>query len=115
MSLRPSSIDDRIIKRPAELLPAPNLLDYEATCNAFTWAQAATWLDGLPGGAGLNIAHEAVDRHLLHGRAAKTAIRWIGKTGERRELSYAELPGPPTGSPMRSPAWACSRESACSS
>jgi acetyl-CoA synthetase len=91
MSHRPSPLADRIVKRPAELSPVPNLLDYEATCTAFTWAQAATWLDGLPGGAGLNIAHEAVDRHLLHGRGAKTAIRWLGKTGERRELSYTEL------------------------
>ena len=91
MSLRPSPLADRIVKRPAELSPVPNLLDYEATCSTFTWAQAATWLDGLPGGAGLNIAHEAVDRHLLHGRGAKTAIRWLGKTGERRELSYAQL------------------------
>ena len=91
MSPRPSPTADRIVKRPAELSPVPNLLDYESTCAAFTWAQAATWLDGLPGGAGLNIAHEAVDRHLLHGRGAKTAIRWLGKTGERRELSYAEL------------------------
>ena len=55
MSHRPSSLVDRIVKRPAELSPVPNLLDYEATCDAFTWAQAATWLDGLPGGAGLNI------------------------------------------------------------
>jgi acetyl-CoA synthetase len=80
----------RIVKRPAVLSPTPHLLDYEATCGAFTWARAATWLDGLPGG-GLNIAHEAVDRHLLHGRGEKIAIRWLGKTGERRELSYAEL------------------------
>jgi acetyl-CoA synthetase len=91
MSHRPSPLADRIVKRPAELRPAPNLLDYEAACGAFTWAQAATWLDGLPGGAGLNIAHEAVDRHLFHGRGAKTAICWLGKTGDRRELSYTEL------------------------
>jgi acetyl-CoA synthetase len=91
MSPRPAALVDRIVKRPAELSPAPHLLDYDATCSAFSWAQAAAWLDGLPGGGGLNIAHEAVDRHLLHGLGAKTAIRWLGKTGERREMSYAEL------------------------
>ena len=86
-----ASVDHRIVKQPAALSPTPHLLDYEATCGQFTWEQAATWLDGLPGGGGLNIAHEAVDRHLLHGRGTKTAIRWLGKNGERRELSYAEL------------------------
>src|SRR5512141_316497 len=88
---RSDGLVDRIVKRPAGLAPAPNLLDYDATCAAFTWAQARTWLDGLPDGGGLNIAHEAVDRHLLHGRGGKTAIRWLGKAGARRELSYADL------------------------
>jgi acetyl-CoA synthetase len=32
-----------------------------------------------------------VDRHLLHGRGDKVAIRWIGKSGERQEFTYAEL------------------------
>jgi acetyl-CoA synthetase len=44
---------------------------------------------GLPGG-GLNIAHEAVDR-----QAAvwpdKVAIRWIGREGSRRDLTYTDL------------------------
>jgi acetyl-CoA synthetase len=80
-----------IVKRAADLVPRPHLVDYDATCAAFWWDDAAGWLAGLPGGAGLNIAHEAVDRHLAQGRGGKTAIRWIGKAGERREFSYAEL------------------------
>jgi acetyl-CoA synthetase len=68
-----------------------NLLDYERTVAEFSWAQAQTWLDGLPDGQGLNIAHEAVDRHLRHGLGGKTAIRWLGKAGERRELSFSDL------------------------
>jgi len=39
----------------------------------------------------VNIAYEAVDRHLVHGRGSRTAIRWLGKGGERRDLSYADL------------------------
>jgi acyl-coenzyme A synthetase/AMP-(fatty) acid ligase len=35
--------------------------------------------------------HEAVDRHLAHGRGDRTVIRWIGKSGARREFSYADL------------------------
>ncbi len=81
----------RIAKRPGELSPSPNLLDYATTCAGFSWEDAACRLDGLPDGAGLNICHEAVDRHLQHGRGAKTALRWLGKGGERRELSYADL------------------------
>ena len=91
MSPHPNALVDRIVKRPAALSPTPHLLDYGATCGAFTWTQAASWLDGLPDARGVNIAYESVDRHLLHGRGAKTAIRWLGKTGERRELSYAQL------------------------
>ncbi|MBL8201541.1 MAG: acetate--CoA ligase [Chromatiales bacterium] len=78
-------------KRPGNLSPLPNLRDYEGTCSTFSWDQAARLLDGLPGGAGLNICHEAVDRHLRHGRGGKTALRWLGKGGERRELTYGDL------------------------
>jgi acetyl-CoA synthetase len=81
---------ERIVKRPRPGSVAPNLVDAAAVRASFSWEQAATALDGLPAG-GLNIAHEAVDRHLRHGRSGKTAIRWIGKAGERRELTYADL------------------------
>jgi len=56
----------------------------------FSWAAARAELGGLPGG-GLNIAWEAVDRQVRAGRGEATALRWLGKTGERREFSYAEL------------------------
>lgn len=75
---------------PAGTAP-PNLADYAAARATFTWDAAAAELDGLPRGAGLNIAHEAVDRHAAGARAARTALRWIGKQGQRREISYAEL------------------------
>lgn len=80
-----------LIRKPAALVPAPHLDHYEQVVARFSWADAARHLDGLPGGAGLNIAHEAVDRHLLHGRGNHAALRWLGKTGERRDLSYADL------------------------
>ncbi len=47
-------------------------------------------LEGLPGG-GLNIAHEAVDRHVLAGRGGKLALRWLGRDGQVRDFSYANL------------------------
>ncbi|MBS3910394.1 MAG: acetate--CoA ligase [Hydrogenophaga sp.] len=79
------------IHKPAPTQPPPHLLDYEATVAQFSWVQAAALLDGLPGGAGLNMAYEAVDRHVKHGRGHRTAIRWLGKNGERQSLSYTEL------------------------
>ncbi|MDO9029003.1 MAG: acetate--CoA ligase [Hydrogenophaga sp.] len=80
-----------IHKQPAARGPVPNLMDHAVTAAQFSWNDARRWLDGLPGGAGLNIAYEAVDRHLLHGRGDKAAIRWIGKSGERQEFTYADL------------------------
>ncbi|MGE0133779.1 MAG: acetate--CoA ligase [Dehalococcoidia bacterium] len=68
----------------------PNLADYASTAAAFDWATARGWLDGLPGG-GLNIAHEAVDRHAAGARGDHIAIRWRGRRGDRREISYREL------------------------
>jgi acetyl-CoA synthetase len=47
-------------------------------------------LDGLPGGA-LNIAHEALDRHVAAGHGERLAIRWLSKDGARSDFGYAEL------------------------
>jgi len=55
------------------------------------WSEARRALDGLPDGRGLNIAHEAVDRHVGTDREHRCAIRWLGRQGAREELSYGEL------------------------
>ncbi|MGQ0577959.1 MAG: acetate--CoA ligase [Betaproteobacteria bacterium] len=69
---------------------SPNLERYDEACNAFSWLRARSLVDGLPAG-GLNIAHEAVDRHALGAAAGKLAIRWLGKNGEVRDFSYLQL------------------------
>src|SRR4051812_4543168 len=38
-----------------------------------------------------NIAHEAVDRHVTGPRADRDALRWIGRSGDRRTLTYRAL------------------------
>ncbi|HUI34031.1 MAG TPA: acetate--CoA ligase [Stellaceae bacterium] len=81
-----------IAKHPARLSRRPNLEDYAAVRSGFDWADARKLLDGLPGG-GLNIAHEAVDRHANGPIADRVALRWIGKSGTRRELTYRDLAG----------------------
>ena len=80
---------ERIRKRPEDYAAA-NLQDYGGCARDFAWSQARSLLDGLPGG-GLNIAHEAVDRHVLAGRGDKLALRWIGRDDQVRDFSYADL------------------------
>ncbi len=80
-----------IDKRPEDAARA-NLADYDRERASFTWEAARELLDGLPGG-GLNIAYEAVDRHVVHGRGAKVALRWIGQDGAVREFTYQDLRG----------------------
>jgi acetyl-CoA synthetase len=69
----------------------PNLVDYVALRLEFDWSRARALFDGLPGGGGLNIAHEAVDRHAQGRRADKIALRCIDKAGGRRDISYRAL------------------------
>jgi acetyl-CoA synthetase len=75
--------------RPDE--PPPVLENYDRACATFRWQDAATALDGLPGGRGLNIAWEAVDRHVAHGRGDAVAIRWIAKSRVAEDFTYSRL------------------------
>jgi acetyl-CoA synthetase len=79
-----------IEKRVADLRVSPNMLDYAQGRAEFRWQDARRDLDGLPGG-GLNIAHEAVDRHITRGLGAKLALRCIAKDGTITDLSFAAL------------------------
>jgi acetyl-CoA synthetase len=69
----------------------PNLQDYATARASFSWSDARRRLDGLPDGGGLNIAHEAVDRHAAGANAGRVALRWIGRAGDRRDLTYGDL------------------------
>ena len=83
--------DERIVKVATALPVAPNLRDYDSARREFSWAKARAELDGLPAGRGLNIAHEAVDRHVTSPRRDHLALRWLGKDGTREDFTYAEL------------------------
>lgn len=80
-----------ILKSPASGMATLNLCDYARTCADFSWEQARAELDGLPGQAGLNIAHEVVDRHADGPRAKHIAWRWLGKSGEVRDYTFADV------------------------
>jgi len=79
-----------ISKSIAGLRVTPNLVDYAAQRSSFSWDAARRELDGLPGG-GINIAWEAVERHARGPLATKVAIRWLGRDGTTRNISYQEL------------------------
>jgi acetyl-CoA synthetase len=80
-----------IVKHATAAGRVPNLDDYERVRRSFTWAGARALLDGLPGGDGLNIAHEAIDRHAAGPRRDHVALRWLGQRGELRDYTYERL------------------------
>ena len=81
----------RIEKRLQENQAAPQMTDYDQERASFSWEAAREELTGLPGGRGINIAYEAIGRHVATGHGDQAAIRWLGKKGRRVEITYAEL------------------------
>jgi len=82
----------RTIEKPvAAWKVKPNLVDYEAMRLRFSWRSAERSLARLPGGRGLNMAYEAVDRHARSHLASRTALRFLSRDGVARDLSFAEL------------------------
>lgn len=86
-------MDLPIIAKRHPITPTPNLADYEEACARFSWSRARQELDGLPGGAGLNVAHEAVDRHAAGPMRQKAAFRFLRKSGKVEDVSYERLRG----------------------
>ena len=79
-----------ISKSPADLPVQPNLVDYDKARTGFSWEAIRKELGGLPNG-GLNIAHEAVDRHAGGPRRDHLALRWLGADGATRDFTYRDL------------------------
>jgi acetyl-CoA synthetase len=82
---------EAIRKTPASWKVPPNLSCYEKTYAEFSWETIKCELDGLPGGRGLNIAYEAVDRHANGGLRDHLALRWISKDGRIVDFTYGDL------------------------
>ena len=89
---RPELMTSRypILSKVPALAAAANLSDYVEARKAFRWEAARAELDGLGHGC-MNIAYEAVDRHVVHGRGDHLALRWLGKNGQTRDLTYRML------------------------
>ena len=82
---------EAIRKEGTDLAAAANMPDYDAARRTFSWDTARKMLDGLPQGNGLNIAHEAVDRHAAGCRADKVALRFLDQSLTTTDISYRQL------------------------
>jgi acetyl-CoA synthetase len=87
----PSARWATIRKDPATLTVPPNLTDYDSVYAAFEWDRARNALSGLPGGNGLNITHEAVDRHATGADGSRDALRFVLADDGVQPISYADL------------------------
>ncbi|HEX5623080.1 MAG TPA: acetate--CoA ligase [Sulfuricurvum sp.] len=79
-----------IEKKVDNFLIPPNLIDYQHAYDTFRWEEAASAFEGLADG-GLNIAHEAIDRHANGSLAGKTALIWRGENGERKTYTFLDM------------------------
>jgi len=68
----------------------PNLEDYGRIREEFRWEDMEDQLEGLEGG-GLNIAHEAIDRHIKTPNRDKVALYWVNQDDEREEYTFYDL------------------------
>lgn len=82
--------EQRIEKKWGNFAVTPNLTEYHQEYAAFKWGDISKCFDGLPSG-GLNIAHEAIDRHANGVLADKTALVWLGESGERRTYTFLQM------------------------
>lgn len=80
-----------IKKDPAKWILRPNLINYEKTYADFSWEVIRRELSGLPDGKGLNIAHEAIDRHADGALRDHLAVRWLGEDNTVVDFTYGGL------------------------
>ncbi len=64
---------------------------YDELRKAFSWTKERSDLQGLPGNAGLNIAHEAVVRHAQSPLKDTVALKWIRKDRSHEDFTYGHL------------------------
>jgi acetyl-CoA synthetase len=76
------------ISKIGRLRLPPNVADLDSYRSGFNWADVERELAPHPHPSGFNIAHLAVDRIAAGPRRDHLAIRWRGRNGETRDLSY---------------------------
>lgn len=67
----------------------PNLEDYDAAAESFTWKDARQFLDWTDGG--LNAAYNAIDRHVQTWRKNKVALFWEDEDGTQKKYTFEDI------------------------
>jgi len=68
---------------------APNFSDYFQRYLDFDWQYARDQIRGY--GVGINMAYEAIDRHIEDGYKDQLALIFLGKKGQRETYSYGQM------------------------
>lgn len=71
-------------------MPVTTNLNHDKSNESFSWNDIFDQLDWLPEG-GLNIAHEAIDRHANGRNRDKIAMIWEGLDGERETYTFGQM------------------------
>jgi len=79
-----------VITKDRSVAQRSNLQDYQKALGEFSWDTARDLLSDSADGC-LNIAYEAVDRHVEDGNAQTIAMRWIAKDSHREDFTYQDL------------------------
>ncbi len=87
---REQAVTVDLIHKPEAQCATANMPDYEKAAAEFAWEEISGTMGGPEPGM-LNIAHEAVDRHVAEGRGGRLALRWIARDGVRRDFTYTDL------------------------
>ncbi len=82
----PTIKKDNVSKMEVE----PNLVNYEKMKSKFQWDDVMKELEGF-GNEKINIAHEAIDRHIKTPLKDKIALYWEGKKGESEQYTFYDL------------------------
>ncbi|MCL4339131.1 acetate--CoA ligase [Patescibacteria group bacterium] len=81
----------QVYKKNIDLLKVkPNLTEYENTYKNFSWDNVRNELEWFPDGK-INIAYNAVDRHLNSPRKDKIALYWEGDNAEKKQYTFADI------------------------
>lgn len=81
---------ETITKDVGTIVPAPNMLDYKVSRENLRWEDIEKEISWL-GRDKVNLAYEAVDRHVQTHRKNKLAFIWEGKDGTIEKYSFYEL------------------------
>lgn len=80
-----------IFKKPRKYFKAkPNMPDYDRARRGFGWKDHEKEVEWFPGSRRLNMAHNAVDKHMATWRKNKVALYWKGQ-GREEKYTFMDL------------------------